>query len=120
MKWVCRRCLTAFSSEQILFDHTSRFINQQPTNITFSSKDHSKFDDYHMKIPLPFRVYADFECINQPTSDSKSDSKVFLKQIQIAVGIYLISLFGNEYYSYFGVDCVTWFVNELLFLEKNC
>ena len=29
MKWVCRRCLTAFSSEQILFDHTSRCINQQ-------------------------------------------------------------------------------------------
>ena len=27
MKCVCRRCLTAFSSEQILFDHTSR-INQ--------------------------------------------------------------------------------------------
>ena len=24
MKWVCRRCLTAFSSEQIFFDYTSR------------------------------------------------------------------------------------------------
>ena len=40
MKWVKRRCLTAFSSEQIFFDHTSRCINQQPTNITFSYKDH--------------------------------------------------------------------------------
>ena len=24
MKWMCRRCLTAFSSEQFLFDYTSR------------------------------------------------------------------------------------------------
>ena len=33
MKRVCRRCLTPFSSEQILFDITSHCINQQPTNI---------------------------------------------------------------------------------------
>ena len=50
MKWVCRRCLTAFSSEQYLFDHISRCTNQQPTNITYSWKDHLKFEDYHMEI----------------------------------------------------------------------
>ena len=27
MKWVCRRCLTALSSKQILFDHTFRCVN---------------------------------------------------------------------------------------------
>ena len=56
MKWVCRRCLTAFSSEQFLFDHTSRCINQQPTNITFSWKDHLKFEDNFRKIQLQIRV----------------------------------------------------------------
>ena len=71
MKWVCRRCLTAFSSEQIFFDLTSRCINQQPTDIIFSWKGHSKFEDIFMKIPLPIRVYADFECINQPRKDPK-------------------------------------------------
>ena len=40
MKRVCKKCPTAFSSEQFLFDHTSRCINQQPINITFSWKDH--------------------------------------------------------------------------------
>ena len=68
MEWVCRKCLTAFSSEPILFDHTSRCINQQPTNILFSWKDHIKFEDTFTKIPLPIRVYADFECINQHTT----------------------------------------------------
>ena len=106
MKWLCRRCLTAFSSKQMLFDHTSRCINQQPTNITFSWKDHLLFEDYHMKILLPIRGYADFECINQPL---RNDQKVLFKQIPIAVGFFLISPFGNCYYSYFGERCVTRF-----------
>ena len=114
MKWVCRRCLTAFSSEDILSQHIDRCQKQQPTKITFSWKDHLKFEDYHMKVPIPIRVYADFECINQPTGDPK----VLFKQIPIAVGFYIISLFGNNYSSYFGESCVTWFVNEMLTLEK--
>ena len=96
IKSVCKRCLTAFSSEQILFDHTSRCMNQQPTNITISWKDHLKFEDYHMKLPLPIRVYADFECNIQPTNDPK----VF-KLIQSAVRFHLISQFGNCHSSYF-------------------
>ena len=115
MKWVCRRCLTAFSSEDILNQHIDRCQKQQPTNITFSWKDHLKFEDYHMKVPVPIRVYADFECIN-PKSDIP---KVLYKQIPIAVGFYLISPFGNNYSSYFGESCVTWFVNEMLTLKKT-
>ena len=105
MKWVCRRCLTAFSSKDILNQHIDRCQKQQPPNITFSWKDHLKFEDYHMKVPVPIRVYADFECINQPANDREAAPKVLFKQIPIAVGFYLISPFGNEYYSYFGVDC---------------
>ena len=118
MKWVCRRCLTAFSSEDILNQHIDRCQKQQPTNITFSWKDHLKFEDYHMKVPVPIRVYADFECINQPTDDREAAPKVLFKQIPIAVGFYIISPFGNNYSSYFGEPCVTWFVNEMLTLEN--
>ena len=73
-----------------------------------------------MEIPLPIIGYADFECINQPTNNPK----VLFKHIPIAVGFYLISPFGNCYYSCFGEDCtegqqsaVTWFVNGILTLE---
>ena len=87
MKHVCRRCLTALSSQPVLIDHMERCINQQPSNITFSWKDQLKFEDYHLKVPVPIRVYADFECIIQPTQNPK----VFYKQIPIAVGFYLLS-----------------------------
>ena len=109
-KWVCRRCLTAFSSEDILNQHIDCCQKQQPTNITFSWKDRLKFEDYHMNVPVPIREYADFECINKPTDDREAAvaiaPKVLLKQIPISKGFYLISPFGNEYYSYFGRDCV--------------
>ena len=126
MKWMCRRCLTAFSSEDILSQHIDRCQKQQPTNITISWKDHLKFEDYHMKVPIPIRVYADFECINHAASQTTNDHeaavgiapKVLFKQIPIAVGFYIISPFGNNYSSYFGESCVTWFVNEMLTLEE--
>ena len=106
MRWVCRRCLTAFSSQPVLIDQMERCIKQQPTKISFSYKDHLKFEDHHMKIPLLIRVYADFECINQP----QNIPNVLFEQIPIAVGFYVISPFGNKYSSYFGTDCTKWFV----------
>ena len=115
MKHVCRRCFTAFHSNDVLNNHIERCINQQPTNITFTWKDHLKFEDYYMKVPVPIRVYADFECINQP----QKDPKVLFKQIPIAVGFYVISPFGNKYISYFGTDCNEWFVKEMLILEQE-
>ena len=75
-----------------------------------------------MKIPLPIRVYAVFECINQPTNNSN----VLYKQIAIAVGFYLITPSGNMYYSYFDEGCtggqqsrVEWFVDEMLTLQRE-
>ena len=78
-----------------------------------------------MKLPLPIRVYADFECINHPQNNPKPTAlcvipNVPLKHIPIAVGYYVISPFGNKYYSYFGKGCVKWFVKEMLALEKKC
>ena len=67
-----------------------------------------------MKVPVPIRVYADFECINQP----QNTPNVLFKQIPIAVGYYVISPFGKYYYSYCGIDCTKWFVNRMLTLEK--
>ena len=125
MKHVCRRCLTAFSSQPVLSDHIERCIKQQPTNISFSCKDQLKFEEYHMKVPVPIRVYADFECINQPKNNPNTP-KVLFKQIPIAVGFYVISPFGNKYNSYFGTDCtggqqscIKRFVKEMLKLEQE-
>ena len=70
-----------------------------------------------MKVPVPIRKYADFECSNQP----RNDPNILFKQIPTAVGYYLIAPVGNQYikagcayFSYVGTDCVILFVNEML------
>ena len=146
MKCVCRRCLTAFSSEDILNQHIDLCQKQQPINISFSWKDRLKFEDYHMKVPVPIRVYADFECINhtvpQPTElhtntegalhdreaavaiapidKSKGDPKVLFNSncSRLLSNFTIWAPIGYEYCSYFGVYCVEWFVNKMLTLEN--
>ena len=75
-----------------------------------------------MKVPLPIRVFAHFESIDQRTKNSN----VLYKQIPIAVGYYLITSCGNKYYSYFyegctggQQSCVEWFVDEKLTLQRE-
>ena len=114
MKHVCRRCLTAFSSQPVLIDHIDRCQKQQPTKITFSWKDQLKFEDLLYGSSCTNKSICDFECINQP----QNTPNVLFKQIPIAVGYYVISPFGSYYYSYFGIDCTKWFVNRMLTLEK--
>ena len=69
MQWVCRRCLTCFLNENTLQNHIDRCIYQNPIKINFSYKDCIKFENFYMKIPIPIRVYADFECINNRSLD---------------------------------------------------
>ena len=110
MQHVCRRCLTAFSSQPVLIDHIERCIYQKPTNIKFSYKDHLKFEDHHMKVNLPIRIYADFECLNIKVDDNPKG--IIYKQVPITVGFYLISPWQTELSSYQGIDSVKWFVNK--------
>ena len=67
-----------------------------------------------MKTDLPIRVYAGFECLNIPIQQNN----ISFKQVPIAVGYYIVTPWENKYYSYFGFDCVKWFVNEMLILEQ--
>ena len=50
-----------------------------------------------MNVLMYLRVYADFECNNQPENNPNTP-KVIFTQIPIAVGYYLISLFRNYFF----------------------
>ena len=57
-----------------------------------------------MKVPVPKRVYAEFEKFNQHQNDPKKPNVIF-KQIPIAVGFYLISPIGKQNHSNSGLNC---------------
>ena len=81
MKHVCRRSITAVCSGQVLSDHIERCIKQKPAKTGFSWNDKIMFEDHHMKISLPYRVCADFECIFQPQKDP-NQFKYYLNKFQ--------------------------------------
>ena len=62
-KYFCKCCLQCFSSEQILVEHRTDclFINGKQSvklkSVTI------KFKNYFKQLPVPVKIYADFECI---------------------------------------------------------
>ena len=76
---------------------------------------------------LPFVVYADFECLTTPTGKSKGDrghsTFNYQDHIPCTVGFKLVSMLpqtAQPYKAHHGADCVEWFLEEMLDLEKKC
>ena len=62
-KYFCKCCLQCFSSEKVLIEHGENYL-------TINSKQSGKlksgsitFKNYFKQIPVPFKIYADFECL---------------------------------------------------------
>ena len=51
-KWFCKSCLQCFSSKNILIKHKEKCLS-------VNGKQSVKLEE---QIPVPFKVYADFEC----------------------------------------------------------
>ena len=62
---VCRRCLSCFCYENVLVKHRKRCEQQEITSIKVSEESHIYWKKHFQKIPLYFRIYADFECDNE-------------------------------------------------------
>ena len=61
-KWFCKSCLQCFSSENVLIKHKEDCLSingQQSINL---EKGTIEFKNYFKQIPVPFKIYADFEC----------------------------------------------------------
>ena len=61
-KWFCRSCLRRFSSENVLINHKEdclSIIGKQSVNL---EKETIEFENYFKQLPVPFKIYADFEC----------------------------------------------------------
>ena len=60
--WFCKSCLQCFSSENVLIKHKEDCLNisgQQSINL---EKGTIEFKNYFKQLPVPYKIYADFEC----------------------------------------------------------
>ena len=79
-KWFCMRCLQHFSSEIILEKHKDNCLvvnGEQRVKL-----DSVEFKNYANKLRVPFKIYADFECILKKCNDVKGscDSSWSIKE----------------------------------------
>ena len=61
-KWFCESCLQCFSSENVLLKHREDCLSingQQSKNL---EKGTIEFKNYFKRLPVPFKIYTDFEC----------------------------------------------------------
>ena len=61
-KWFCRSCLQCFSSESVLIKHKENCLSINSKQSVKLEKRTTEFENHFKQIPVPFKIYADFEC----------------------------------------------------------
>ena len=61
-KWFCRSCLQCFSSENVLIKHKEDCLSINGKHSVKLEEEIIEFESYFKQIPVPFKIYADFEC----------------------------------------------------------
>ena len=61
-KWFCKSCLQCFSSENVLIKHKENCLSINGKQSVKLEEGIIEFENYFKQIPVPFKIYADFEC----------------------------------------------------------
>ena len=61
-KWFCKSCLQCFSYENVLIKHKEDCLSINGQRSINLEKGTIEFKNYFKQLPVPFKIYADFEC----------------------------------------------------------
>ena len=62
-KYFCKSCLQCFSSEKVLIEHKEDCLMINGKQNVKLEKGFISFKNFNREIPVPFQIYADFECL---------------------------------------------------------
>ena len=124
-KFICRRCLSSYTSENMLMKHKEKCGDDNITSIKTSNESHIQWKKHFHKNPLYFRIYADFDADNEKDNSIIGNKTTNIyKQNPVLNGYHIVSeledvLKSNYYQSPLGYDNVDWFVDEVIKLENK-
>ena len=124
-KYICRQCLSLYTSENMLIKHKQKCGKDNITTIKTSNESQLHWKKHFHKNPLYFRIYADFEADNEKDNSSIGNKTTNIyKQNPVLNGYHITSefedVFKSDYYkSPFGYINLDWFVNEVIKLENK-
>ena len=123
--FMCRRCLSSYTSENMLKLHQPKCENNDITTIRISDESHLHWKNRFHKNPLYFRIYADFEADNEKdiSSIGKKTANIY-EQNPLLNGYHIDSelegiLKSGYLKSPSRYNNVDWFVNEVIKLENK-
>ena len=64
-KYICRQCLSSYTSKNMLIKHKQKCGKDKITTIKTSNESQLHWKNHFHKNPLYFRIYADFEADNE-------------------------------------------------------
>ena len=101
--YICKKCLYHYTKEDLLEKHKDYCGNNETAAVKMPTKENSiiKFKNYFKKFPLPFVIYADFECFTIPlntrqTNPEKSFTQSYQKHEPNSFCLYLKTLDGLD------------------------
>ena len=62
-KWFCKSCSQCFSSEYVLKEHSGDCLMINGRQNVKLEKGFIELKNFNKQIPVPFKIYADFECL---------------------------------------------------------
>ena len=98
--YICKRCLTHFTKEDLLEKHISYCSKNEIVAVKMRSKNSIlKFQNHFKKLPIPFAIYADFECFTIPVNScqpnpNKSFTQGYQKHEPSGYCLYIKALDG--------------------------
>ena len=124
-KFICRRCLSSYTSENMLMKHKEKCGIDNITTIRTSNESHLFWKKHFHKNTLYFRIYADFEADNEKDDTVVGNKTINIyKQNPVLNGYHIVSeledILKSDYYqSPLGYNNVDWFVDEVIKLENK-
>ena len=74
--FICKRCFTHFTKEELLEKHIKYCSNNQTVSVKMPEPNTMLyFKNYYKQLPIPFVVYADFECFTKPMNSCSPNPK---------------------------------------------
>ena len=74
--FICKKCFTHFTKEELLEKHIKYCSNNQTVAVKMPEPNTMLyFKNYYKQLPIPFVVYADFECFTKPMNTCSPNPK---------------------------------------------
>ena len=74
--FICKRCFTHYTKEELLDKHIKYCSNNKTALVKMPEPNtYLHFKNYDRQLPIPFVVYADFECFTKPMNSCSPNPK---------------------------------------------